>query len=526
MDKPTAQQNLINFRNELYPLFPKRADAIMNLLDATCSHAHQCNSVVSLSEASAFKREYSSITDAIADGLPNAQWDKINIHVYDTFSQDNKVSCAPHRFVLDCTGNPRPYAKKSSDRTINHAPNPAPGNKPIAVGHQYSIIAALPNNSLAANKHWVLPVSSRRIESSCKGHEEGMVQLSETIDTLNLDDKLTMSVGDSLYGTQQCRESAVGIANHIHLFRLNSTRNIYNAVDDFPLTNKKSKGRQKRYGKKIALKKLHDELEPDVTTSTPYTNNKGKQYTIHISMWKDKLLRGTRAFKSFEHPINVICFEMRDAKGNAVFKNKCWVAVLGKRRHEISALDACKHYRSRYDIEHFFRFCKTKLLIDKDQTPDTTHEENWWSLCLLAYAQLFFAKECVTATAKKWEKYLPAFKYSNKTLYSPSLTQRGFAKLLTCIDTPARPCIIRGITPGRAIGDLQTKRTRHPIIFKTKSIKKEQRKTINPGSEHASKCSDPQKIEDLIDLCVKSLKKFGVSIDKYFDLLRKQPITA
>ena len=228
MDKSTAQQNLINFRNKLYPLFPKRADAIMNLLDATCSHAHQCNSVVSLSEASAFKREYSSITDAIADGLPNAQWNKINKHVYDTFSQDNKESSAPHRFVLDCTGNPRPYAKTCSDRSINHAPNPAPGNKPIAVGHQYSIIAALPNNSLAANKHWVLPVSSLRIDSSCKGHEEGMVQLSEAIDTLNLNDKLTISVGDSLYGTQQCRESAVGIANHIHLFRLNSTRNIYN----------------------------------------------------------------------------------------------------------------------------------------------------------------------------------------------------------------------------------------------------------------------------------------------------------
>ena len=102
----------------------------------------------------------------------------------------------------------------------------------------------------------------------------------------------------------------------------------------------------------------------------------------------------------------------------------------------------------------------------------------------------------------------------------------AFAKLLTCIDTPARPCIIRGITSGRTIGDLQTKRTKHPIIFKTKSTEKKQQKTINPGSEHVSKCSDPQKIEDLIDLCVKSLKKFGVSIDNYFDLLRKQSITA
>ena len=198
-------------------------------------------------------------------------------------------------------------------------------------------------------------------------------------------------------------------------------------------------------------------------------------------MWKQKLLRGTRAFKSFEHPINVVCFEMRDAQGNAVFKNKCWVAVLGKRRDDMSAMDVCEHYRSRYDIEHFFRFCKTKLLINKYQTPDTTHEESWWSLCLVAYAQLFFAKACVAATAKKWEKYLPALENSDETLYSPSLTQRGFAKLLTVIDTPARPCIIRGTTSGRAMGDLQTKRTRHPIIFKAESAEKKQKKQLIQG---------------------------------------------
>jgi len=76
------------------------------------------------------------------------------------------------------------------------------------------------------------------------------------------------------------------------------------------------------------------------------------------------------------------------------------------------------------------------------------------------------------------------------------------------------------------IGDLQAKRTKHPIIFKTKSTEKKQQKTINPGSEPASKCSDAQKMEGLIHLGVKSLKKFGVSIDKCFDLLRKQPIAA
>jgi len=526
MNKSTAQQKLIAFRNELYQLFTKRSDATMNLLDAISSHAHKCKSVVSLSESSAFTRQYSSITDAISDGLPTAQSDNITKLVYDTFNQDKGEVGTPLRFLLDCTCNPRPYAKTCRDRGIVHAPNPAPGNKPIAVGHQYSIIAALPHDKESADKHWVLPVSSQRVDTGCKGNEAGMQQLSETIDTLNVGDRLTISIGDSLYGSQKCRESAVSISNHIHLFRLNSTRNIYNGVEESSAPEIKSKGRPKHYGNKINLKKLCDQLEPDVSTTTLYTSTKGKQYTVKILMWKDKLLRGTHKFKSYEHPINVVCFEMLDADGKPVFKNKCWVAVLGDHRHEISAIDAYNYYRSRYDIEHFFKFSKTKLLIDKYQTPDTTHEECWWSLCLIAYAQLYFAKDCVEATPHKWEKYLPCFKKDDGMLCSPAIAQRGFSKLLACIGTPAKPCVVRGITSGRSIGEAQTKRTKHPIIFKTKTTEKQPQKSIISGSDKVANSSEPKIIKELVDFALLHLQKMNVSIEKYCDLLQQQPITA
>ncbi len=114
--------------------FPKRKDAIMNLLDALTSHGHQCNSVVQLSKASCYDRKYSSITDAIADGLPSVDRQKIELLVYRYLFKDQERKL--NRFLLDCTGNPRPYAQKLADRTITHSPNPAPGNKPICVGHQ------------------------------------------------------------------------------------------------------------------------------------------------------------------------------------------------------------------------------------------------------------------------------------------------------------------------------------------------------------------------------------------------------
>jgi hypothetical protein len=54
------------FRKELYKLFTKRSDSIMNLLDAISSHGHQCDSVVKLSSSPLFKRTYSSITDVLS----------------------------------------------------------------------------------------------------------------------------------------------------------------------------------------------------------------------------------------------------------------------------------------------------------------------------------------------------------------------------------------------------------------------------------------------------------------------------
>ncbi|CEO17511.1 hypothetical protein RMONA_05690 [Rickettsia monacensis] len=47
------------FRSELYHLFPKRLDAIMNLLDALTSHGHRCRSIIQLSDVNCFDRQYS-----------------------------------------------------------------------------------------------------------------------------------------------------------------------------------------------------------------------------------------------------------------------------------------------------------------------------------------------------------------------------------------------------------------------------------------------------------------------------------
>ncbi|MEM9103693.1 MAG: hypothetical protein AAGB12_15395 [Pseudomonadota bacterium] len=55
------------FRRKVYLNFTARRDASMNLLDALSSYGQRWKHVVELSEAPCFERQYSSITDAIAD---------------------------------------------------------------------------------------------------------------------------------------------------------------------------------------------------------------------------------------------------------------------------------------------------------------------------------------------------------------------------------------------------------------------------------------------------------------------------
>ena len=79
---------LKKLREIIYHAFPIRRDANMNLLDALSSYGHRCTSVVELSESPHFERQYSSITDGIADGLHAARWGEATQAIY-TASKGN-----------------------------------------------------------------------------------------------------------------------------------------------------------------------------------------------------------------------------------------------------------------------------------------------------------------------------------------------------------------------------------------------------------------------------------------------------
>ena len=87
------------------------------------------------------------------------------------------------------------------------------------------------------------------------------------------------------------------------------------------------------------------------------------------------LLRGSRHYNVSNHPMNLVQISILDKNKRETYKRPLWLCVFGARPNDLSAIDAYKNYRSRYDIEDFFRFGKHKLLFTSYQTQKVEHED-------------------------------------------------------------------------------------------------------------------------------------------------------
>ncbi len=75
-----------------------------------------------------------------------------------------------HLFGVDVTPMPRPYAKTLEDKTIIYQPNTIEGNKPLNIGHSYSVLAALPPREETGHLPWAIPDLGRASQkfASCQ----------------------------------------------------------------------------------------------------------------------------------------------------------------------------------------------------------------------------------------------------------------------------------------------------------------------------------------------------------------------
>lgn len=501
------------FRKDVYEWFPHRADALMDLLDALSSNPG-AGSVVELSESPLFRRQYGSVHDAIEQlFVPRSETTRL--------PERQQMEQALVRLLvpylptpqrgfwllgLDVTSASRPFARALSDRSYVYRPNPVKGVKPITIGHQYSTVVLFPEKDRRDDPPWVIPLLVNRVSTTDTKRAAGLAQLGRLLsdETLPFNEDLCVTVADSDYSAVTFLGGVAIYPDHVTIARFAGNRTVYRPPASPETTP--GRGHPKWFGARMSL---HDPTtwdEPDDVAKTPFTTRKGRVYTVHIEGWHEMLVRGKRGLPMHQHPFTLVRVRILNTQGHPVFQRPLWLLVFGQRRKELSLCEIWEAYRQRFDVEHFFRFGKQRLLMDTYQTPETAHEENWWTLVQVAYLQLWFAREEAMSLPRPWERYLPRFRSERKasassespstdtisdsvesvpenttatstplpsehskpsSVASPSDVQRDFGRILRQIGTPARPPKPRGKAHGRRPGERLLLRVQLPIVKKS-----------------------------------------------------------
>ena len=224
---------LVQFRQELTASFDKRADCLMNLVDAICSNT-QARSIAELSLNPICRYQYASLYDAIDQFFVASSQDKaeaagrkkemklINLCLRYASSP---IARNFWLFGLDVTPQPRPYARTLVDRTVVYAPNPVLSNKPIALGHQYAALVYFPENASVSSPPWVVPLSMRRVKSDEKATDVHAQQIAAlmTTDAFADANRFCVCVADSTLGAVTFLGQVV---SHQNLVTIARTRKI------------------------------------------------------------------------------------------------------------------------------------------------------------------------------------------------------------------------------------------------------------------------------------------------------------
>ena len=436
----------------------------MELVDAICSNPH-ARSVVAYSLTPCFRRSYSTIFKAINE----MELDELaTAHLLAPYLPRPRQ----RPFLLlgvDVTPQPRQFAYTLADRGMVYQPNTINGHKPVTIGHQFSTAVLLPEAEAGMSPSWVIPLMTSRVSTD----EDKELVGSGQIDALLKDSKLPfgkrfcVDVGDTSYSKPACLHANRHHPHLVTVARVRGTRVLHRQFISDLNETKRPVGRPRSYGERFALQEPETWHQPDEQAAIVEKSRRGKTYRVEIRAWHNMLMPGKRKPKRLpmhRHPFTLIQVIRYDEEGNLACKRPMWLLAIGERRHELSARDIYEAYGQRYDLEHFFRFGKQKMLLASFQTPEDVREEKWWQLVHLAYAQLWMARHVACSLPNPWERNLPAMK---KGLMSPTLVQRDFGRIIRQIGTPAKPPQPRFISPGRPKGTKLPPRLRRKVIVKS-----------------------------------------------------------
>lgn len=374
-------------------------------------------------------------------------------------------------------------------RYVYKANNQVKGNRPVDIGYELSCVGLSCRSPQYGKSEpaWNPPLSMRLVPYGENKNSYTARQVNDIIENKDLPfhKDLTVNTLDSSYCSPEYVVDTYEQANLVNIIRMPSNRNVWKQLSNQEVVNRRvdntdNRGANSVYGELYKLKEVEDwEVQSDVQASFGIKLSNGKTCIVSMEIWENMMIRTQRGKSMKDKPFRLVKIRLLDSKtGLALFKKCMWLCVWGARRLELSAEEIYWAYRNRYDIEHFFRFGKQKLLLDKYQTPDEDHFQNWMEVVNLAYWLLFVGKQEAQHTCRKWQQYDKNYKnrVANHMDVTPSQVQLQLSGIILGFeqeDFLPKPQI-KG--KGRKLGQTQPKRKKYPVLKKKKKRKKKKNK--------------------------------------------------
>jgi hypothetical protein len=439
---PAPTQPLPTFRQKLIGVFTRRADALVELIDALLVTIDP-RSPVELSLSPAFRRRFSMVYDALQAGQVAPEQARQLLADAEPAEALTIAECAV--YGLDSTVDARAQAATLPDRS----PVYSTGQAKAVPGHQYSWLGRIVSRAPA----WFAPRDVERVATSTTPAAVAAQQVLRLAATLVVAGVLSVVVADSGYAKAPFLIAFVGLTHLCVRVRLPCNRVLYGAPPPAvlnPKTGKRAKkGRPPKHGAKFCLK-APSAPERQVEFLLPL--GKGK---VRVSAW-DQL-----HFKDLASLVGtVIRVEFFTPTDQPRYLRPLWLFWSGPSSIGLEAL--CQMYLARFGIEHFFRFAKQRLGLLCAKSPTLAVCENWVWVVALAYTQLLLARDLVKAAPRPWDA-------AQRTPHAPltaGQVQRAWPIFSLGLGTPAAAPHPSGKAPGRAVGFHPKPRPKQPVVSK------------------------------------------------------------
>ncbi len=430
---------LQQFRQLVYRVLPKRADAIMDLLDALTIAGH-VSSPVALSEEMPFRRQFSSVYDALGEG--EIDTDALHTILHEQQSEEWEQLAGYDVYAVDTTPDERPEAKTVEGLVLMKAQK----NAPVRVGQKFSWLVRL----VKPGTSWVAPWDVRRVAADSNDNQTAAAQI-EALDEQGGRPKVV--VGDSLYANQFFLGVFLKVKNIFALVRLRRNLNLYEQPKPKPTG---SRGAPRKHGSVFKMSK--PARAPDHSERFQL----GKQQ-VRLTAWHKLHLRKLPTLIGL-----ALRIEFLKSDGTPRYQRPLWLFWTGP---ETSALqDLCRMYLWRFAIEHAFRFMKQHLGLITHRLTDNDDIQRWMWFCALAYWQLLLMRPEVADLTAPW--YPHSARHGETAWLTPGQVQRGAARFLLQLGTPAKAPRPAGKGLGRPKGYRPARRKRYKVVRKGKKTPK------------------------------------------------------